>query len=364
MQNYFTEKTILERDDDMKKCNLTLIFMCVLLLIVFTSTNVFAVQTDNTYVNIEIQKEEVIDNIFREMNDIILEKNKLLKSRLSIDSQTRRIELESRKLSLERSLENLGVHKIDPTNELDIAKLSEVISSPINNRYAASVSPPDVTTLALLYSVYQTTGTCVVDGVTYNYSNVRVVDDKGTGGLTHNEVEVRAIGAKTTVISELLEYNFSFAVSSFLGMIPGGWAAEWTVGNVFAALNGMDDSTVVTSSKPIYVILLSSVTQMTYYYVYIPEYQQWVICGSRASEISISRSDGFAANIGGSSETMTKDFPKEYSSTGRNYLWYIEQFANDRSNHFSPVGYFTITGIDESSFKFYPKYYTTLSGLL
>ena len=194
----------------------------------------------------------------------------------------------------------------------------------------------------------------------YYGSYVVVVDDKGYGGLTNITVDTRLCGTTSTTLSNLLKYNFNFGFSQFLGLIPYGWAADWLIGNIFTVLNSYDGSSIVTcpvGHSGIYTMNMASVTQMTYIYIYDPGYSTWVLCGSRTSNLSFSRTDCLAANIGGNAVTRSTDFPDATTSTGESPAWYLLQYVQYRqANHHSP-GSFTINGMNGNSTRFTPVYY-------
>lgn len=105
--------------------------------------------------------------------------------------------------------------------------------------------------LANLYSIYEYNGTRTIKGKTYDYKYYRVIDNKGyvDSPLTESELIVPAAKVNTT-IGALLDYNFSYGFSTFLGFIPGGSIADWVLGNIFTALESYNlNSSVVYNNN-------------------------------------------------------------------------------------------------------------------
>ncbi len=90
----------------------------------------------------------------------------------------------------------------------------------------------DFSMLLNVYSIYEYTGTYVINSISFDYKYVRAVGNKEyvDSKLTISQLII-PVGQVTTTVSNLLSYNFSYGFSSFLGMIPYGWAADWILGN-------------------------------------------------------------------------------------------------------------------------------------
>lgn len=327
-------------------------------------------------------KEDRIDEIFGELNELANEVNmSSIANSITYDvfpseerhdvslSEERLSYIRDRKADLDNQLESLGVHKIDPDCKEDLEHLGEVMlhaidASSLNyGPYAAAIEdPPNLEVLSRKYSLYQYDDSIYTDKI-YKCSYIVVVDDKGYNGLTTAEQSTVLCGEKSIKLSDLANYNFSFGFSQFLGSIPYGWAIDWAIGSVFTALKSYNSSSIVTrTNKDIYTTVIGSTTQMTYYYIYDTGYSSWVLCGSRASKLTLSRSDLFAGNVGGEFISLSEDFPAS-SSTGESAKWYFLQYAenNRQSNHHSP-GSFTVNGMNGSK-KFTPVYYSSPSSL-
>jgi len=318
----------------------------------------------------DFEKQDRIDEIFKELNELALEANmsSIINSAAygALPSSEERVNsINNRKNALDNQLESLGVHKIDPDCKEDLERLGEVMlhaidaSSLNDGPYATAIEdPPNLEVLSRKYSLYQYDDSIYTDKI-YKCSYIVVVDDKGYNGLTVSEQDTELCGEKSIKLSDLAKYNFNFGFSQFLGSIPYGWAVDWAIGSVFTALNSYNSSSIVTrTNKDIYTTVIGSTTQMTYYYIYDTGYSSWVLCGSRASNLTFSRTDVFAGNVGGTYTSLSEDFPAS-SSTGESAIWYFLQYAqnNRQSNHHSP-GSFTVNGMNGSSRRFTPVYYS------
>lgn len=240
-------------------------------------------------------------------------------------SATNTDQISYRELQIEQALENLGVKKIDSSNTEDITRLSNLVMSTTST----TRSNFDFSMIADAYSVYDYSGTRTINGKSYDYEYYRVVDNKGYVDSTLTTAELVVPVAKVnTTIGALLDYNFSYGFSAFLGTLPGGSIADWALGNLFTILNSYNSnsSVVYNNNTGIYAINMISVTEMTYYYIKVNGI--WNQCGSRASNINFARSDSFSANINGQAYADAKVYPTWSSSTGHSWYWYLDNFVN------------------------------------
>lgn len=177
-------------------------------------------------------QQERIDQLFSELNDLAVMSKQQSCSDVSSFSATQD-QLLSMESEVEQELFALGIRKIDPNNPEDISRISSVMTSSIER--AGSVFNFDM--LADVYSIYEYSGARTVNGNSYNYMYYRIIDNKGyvDTTLTHTEIVVPVENVNTT-IGELLEYNFSYGFSAFLGTLPGGNVADWLIGNIFTIL--------------------------------------------------------------------------------------------------------------------------------
>ena len=266
-----------------------------------------------------------------------------------IDQDARRSELDAR-------LEELGVNKIDPDNEEEMAFFLEVVGGSVNEDVDASLSdvppPPDLASLASCYSLYQYQGTYNVDGTTYPYSYIRVVDDKGYAGtqLTQGKNEAHPIETNwisqtgSILVRDLLNYNFSFGLSAFLGSFANGWAVDWTIGTLSTVFGSISNPNTTYATNALYTATWFSITQMTYYYVYDGG---WNLAGSKASNVEIGRSEALFANVGGDVESDTIDYPEKNFRANGAWSWneYVQAYVRTGTVRYDSLGTLTMNGL-------------------
>ena len=199
---------------------------------------------------VEVDKQEQIDELFLELNDMALKK-KLLQTQsenallLSPNSVVEINNIMLQEANIEAQLSNLGVKKIESTDLDDIERLNELVASSAGTR-----SGFDFSMLTDVYSIYDYGGNYTINGVSYEYEYYRVVDNKGYVDTTLTVAElIKPLTEETTILSSLLEYNFSYGLSSLLGEIPGYALVDWTLGNVFAFLEGLNGYSPVVATN-------------------------------------------------------------------------------------------------------------------
>lgn len=348
-----------------KKSMLFRVLVSVLLVSVLTlSIPVYA--SDLSYNQIEVEKQEQIDALFSELNDIALEKKLLQMTSgsaflVSPNSVGEMNSLASQEASIEAQLSNLGVKKIKSSDLDDIERLNEIV----NSSSSVTSSGFDFSMLTDVYSIYDYSGNYTINGVSYEYEYYRVVDNKGyvDTALTVAEL-ITPITEETTILSSLLDYNFSYGLSAFLGNIPGYALADWTMGNVFAFLEGLNgySPVVATNNNGIYAINMISVTTMTYYYINVMG--QWNQCGSRASEVSFARSDSLSANINGVAYSESETLPVWSTSVGNSWSWYLERFLSFGFPTHHDVGEIDIERNGSVVYTFVPAFISNPYGLI
>lgn len=337
--------------------------MCALLcfsLLVSTNT-VFATEKINIGDSIvndsEKDAQEEIDDIFGQLNNLATEKraeeclatncDTTINEKLSVTIAR----IASQEQQLNNRLEELGVRKIDPNSKEDMEHLEDVVLSAWKNDMgmgkASSIpAPPDLNSLADCYSLYQYTGTTTVDGVSYNYSYIRVTDNKGysRSPLTSSK-SIELVEKKSMLLSDLLSYNFSFGFSAFLGSIPYGWAVDWGIGNVTTVFNSIAKNSPITyvGNSNIYQMAMLSVTQMQYCYVCMPS-GYWMLCGVNAPYVGFTRSEQLVANVNGRPYSDSKNYPTASSSTGISAISYVSNYVRGglNSTRIDSIGSFTV----------------------
>lgn len=275
-------------------------------------------------INFEKAKQEQIDALFTELNNLALEKKMQNELHTETYSTASLSKISSMETQIEKELEDLGVNKIDPSNEEDISRLATIVNSTSHSMRSTF----DFSMLANVYSIYDYDGTYTINGTSYEYQYYRVIDNKGYVDTTLTTAELIVPVAKVhTTIGALLDYNFSYGFSSFLGLLPYGNIADWFLGNIFTALDSYSANSpvVYNNNTGIYSINMISVTAMTYYYIKVNGL--WYQCGSRAGDVSFGRVDSISANINGQPYTDAKTYPNWRSSTGHSWYWYLENFV-------------------------------------
>lgn len=336
--------------------------VCCLMISVIVLLNILPISTFANYMAnySEDQKQAEIDILFRELNELALDM-KLGSERglYTTDSLKKQSEIE-------QELLELGVNKIDATDSEAVARFAEItLSSAGTGGLSRANTVFDFEMIANVYSIYDYSGTYTINGETYEYEYYRVVDNKGYADhtLTYSEL-LTPIDKVQTTIGALLEYNFSYGMSSFLGVIPGGAILDWGLGNIWTALEAYNANTPVTFSDNdgIYAINIIAVTSMTYYY--IKDGGVWYNCGSRANDVSFARIDSMTANIGGEPFGEAKPATKWSSSAGHSWYWYLEEFIENNRVVHNSIGAIDIYKDDELVGEFEPVYVYNPYGLI
>lgn len=309
----------------------------------------------------EIAKQEQIDKLFSELNDLALEK-KIQQNSASMNSSAKTTsDITAMEEQIEQTLESFGVKKIEASNTQDISRLSALVSS----TNASARAGFDFSMIADAYSVYDYSGTTKINGKSYDYEYFRVVDNKGyvDTALTTSQLVVPVAKVNTT-IGALLQYNFSYVMSEFLGIVPGKDVTEWVLGNIFAVLESYSSNSpvVYNNNTGIYSINMISVTEMSYYYIKVNG--SWHQCGSRASNISFARSDSFSANINGRAYADSKNYPTWTSSTGHSWSWYLEKFVSSALPTHDSIGKIKIYRNSSLVHTFSPAFISNPMGLI
>ena len=317
-------------------------------------------------------KQNEIDEIFTELNQMAMAEQfgEFLdvdrNTSLALTKDTRRTELDAR-------LEELGVNKIDPNNEEEMAFFLEVVggSTEESAESASNVPPPpDLAALANCYSLYQYEGTYNVDGTTYPFSYIRVVDDKGYAGtqLTQGKNEAHPIETNwisqtgSILVRDLLNYNFSFGLSAFLGSFANGWAVDWTIGTLSTVFGSISNPNTTYATNALYTATWFSITQMTYYYVYDGG---WNLAGSKASNVEIGRSEALFANVGGDVESDTIDYPEKNFRANGAWSWneYVQAYVRTGTVRYDSLGTLTMNGLGSTT-TFTPCFAPTPTALI
>lgn len=324
-----------------------------------------AVETENQLIQELDTIQQEIDSIFTELNEMVAEEKMielLMKENEEMGGKLAAVKAENdlRQQYLESRLESLGVNTIDPDNPDDMAVLEEVMLGNSGASVLSIPDPPDLETFANCYTLRHFISTTTVDGTSYRFSYIYVTDDKGYSGspLTCSQTSNKLIGRESTVLRDILDYQFSFGFSSYLGIVPGGWVADWAIGTVCAALESFDENSVIsyTGNDDIYNMSMLSVTQMMYVYVYKPDICDWRLCGTSASNISYTRAEYVIANVAGKAVSDAKDYPTMSSSTGSGARTYVRTYIQDGYHDIDPIGFFTVQAYNGVTISFTPGF--------
>ena len=339
----------------------------------------------------ETIKQSQIDALFQEIDAIALERNRLLsENALSLD-ETQAMEQGNRPFSfgtdsvttetmqalhvydgrqdtVETALLQLGVRKIDPSDQTQISELSEFWAETMT---AGGMPPPDFAAFANAYSLYIYDGTYTYNQVTYSYRYIRVVDDKGYSNNYDRGMyrQLRAVPLGGEVYSQsafqrILQYNCGFTMSQLLGRISGSAFVEWTIGNLCTMFT--QPGVTYTPGIVTYDIDIDHNTALTYYYVRDPQNQEWKLTGCKGVT-SVSEIHKLHLNDNGipAIDTYKRNFQ---ITSGWSWSNYVKYFADNRPNTAYPfiaheIGSLTYEGPDYS-FTLTPEFYSNPSGLI
>lgn len=328
--------------------------LCVVLVMALLSPNVFAsistsqVPLDDAAID---PNQREIDALFTELNELAMEEYLLSSSNedelstASTQTTARMNAINARESELNARLEQLGVHEIDPNNAEDMAQLQEVMMGSMMVNGTESVpNPPDLSDYALLYTLQQYNGTTQVNGVTYNYSYIYVTDNKryANSPLTIDSGACAMVGRRSMTITDILDMSFSFAAEELVGTLP--WGLRWTVSSLFEILETKPGSASVTyyNNQDIYSLNIHAKTQMMYCYVYMPV-MGWTLCGTKAPNITFTRSDYLDAIIDGEYETDSS-VTTSTVSTGVSAVTYARNYVQGSGHVVHQYGWFSVEG--------------------
>lgn len=296
--------------------------------------------------NVELKKETQIKELLAELNDLALQQNMINSQRSKLSTSeyvVTKTGISQKQEELEDSLSALGAKILDPDNEDDMERFATVVyGSPARTDEASSSvatlnSLPNLSQYARCYTITEVEDTVLVDGEYYDTVTYYVTDNKNTGGLTKSGNASWFTTTKSTLIEDLLSYNFGFLFSSFLGE-HDLVIADWILGNLFPVFNSFDDDVVVSlGGGNAYSITVHTVVQMAFHYVYLPGMMSWTACGSTATYMSGTRSDAVHANVGGQSvaDSTTKSFSAVIDTP---VDYYVETYLLDGYRECSTMG--------------------------
>lgn len=253
--------------------------------------------------------DDAIDALFHQREQLMLEMSKAAMEEKGAVAFSENVDYDAEFDRIDDELQALGVRKIDPTNEEDMAYLKELpaVTGQPETVLSGGIydDAPNLSLLTTAFDLYVSDGsvTPFYDGTeagkkSYSYRVVSVKDKKeGSTGqlfeyrkvkmLTPNEIEKNQVSA-------ILEYGFGILVDEFTGIFLDNPVLEWTLGAFEAFMNAsklyapLGDDSGYTSSY-------ASTTTMNYYYLYNPDFG-WKLIASCAST-AIDRADRFVGEI-------------------------------------------------------------------
>lgn len=345
-------------------------YLLMCLMIVFCLQNLASPVSANTSINSEEKaKQAEIDELFTRLNEIVSEQKHLEHlatltnahaTLTTSEIQTKLTNYQEKTTSIENQIESLGVQKLDPKNKDDMDILNEMFSAQTldeQNNTLAVPSPPDLSAVASVFTLYRYQGTYEYSGTTYDYSYIRVVDNKGYNRLySFNEFDAAPKNATQSTIQAVMRYTFGFAFGQLLGTHPVGIAADWTMNAAISGMKAYDTTKITSTSDAFYRIFASSTTSMTYYWIY--HSNAWKFMGSDAT-FAFTKSDFAAFNYQGQPKHISQTQPTWSSSSGYTWYKYIENFhANKWNSNYEQInklGSFTIKGY-QTSVIYTPKF--------
>jgi len=348
-------------------------FVLAMILAFTVACPAFAAEiaTDNSDVLLhsEEERERKIDALLSQINVLALSKKMVEVRDMNVPKEIDRAstnralaQIDEQTALLEKELVKLGVTKIDPNNEKHMQQLKTIVIEAVHNdpnsNMARSAGEPNLELLAARYSLYQWSGTYTIGDGQYDYTTIKVTDNKGTDGLTEIVVDRALTGKTSTTIGALVEQTCSFGFSQFLGTVPYGWVADWTLGAAFAFLESYTPNTTVTIAgghTSLHHMTIMTVTQMQYFYINMPS-MGWIACGTRASDIELSAHEVLALKVGSDPNVKGRDLPTVNSSTGWTVRQYLENYiaTGNRADH--TIGRLKVNGWNNTSFYIEPQY--------
>lgn len=350
----------------MKKITKFLALIIAIAIMFAIAVSATTIETININVGENMIQEE-IDKICSEMNSLAMQKYKFSTWENQGEGfEDALSEIEAKEKELEIRLSELNLRKIDSENTVDVDMLTDVLS----DQYETNVIPDDVgnivNQLLNYFSVYRYDGVRTVNGVDYPYAYIRVIDNKSSYKYTRASGIINMLNYKRpSIVKELLAYNFEYVLEdSTIGFVSNvfkyGWLVQWTIGNITNMFDYLSENAAVTSVSGeggIYTATMLSVTQMTYYFVCDPEYDQWLLIGSRANDVQYSVTESIKQNINGSIQSADRTCDNHSFSTGKSWYWYIDNYGTNRETAHHYIGKITLKCDGIKSYSFEPIYY-------
>ena len=320
----------------------------------------------------EETKQYEIDSICDELNALAMQKYKAQNKNTNYASNEVQLrDIDSEEALLDKRLQELGLEKMDANNIADMQRLADLLKPTLSNYESITGTSVDysdiddyVRRLSTCFTVYLYDGTRTRYGETYSYAYIRVIDNLGQYKYTKSLSNVNMLNYTPDVVGDLLSYNFEYCLEAATGSLmtlveewfKNGFLIEWGIGNAFTLYNSLDPSAAITTSSAlgnIYSATMMSVTQMTYYFVYVSP--EWVLAGSRANNVEFSITETIKANINGSIRSETRDSNRSFN-TGYSWSWYIDNFIDTGRDTHHEIDSLVLYCMDRRVFTFDPIY--------
>lgn len=354
-------------------------FTAMLLCITMLAVPIYAVNQEENIAYTEMAeqtKQEEIDALCAELNELALEKYKIKSQKTySLNNTSQISEINSQEVNIDMRLQKLGLEKMDATAPEDVQRLVDMLGPTLSENYAHRGLTVDFTTiediaeqLMTVFTVYVYDGTRTINGTEYEYAYMRIIDNKGYNLYTNNMVSANMLNYEPDVVGDLLSYNFEYFVDMAIGSAMDalenvnkwfqyGWLVEWGIGNISTVFNSLNPNASITEwagTGGIYTATMMSITQMTYYFLYWSP--DWVIIGSRANDVEFEIHETLMANVNGSIVDDYRNSEKNFS-TGHSWSWYVDNFIENMEPSHHDIGGLALNCMDERVFTYEPIYY-------
>lgn len=92
------------------------------------------------------------------------------------------------------------------------------------------------------------------------------------------------------------------------------------------------------------------------FFVYLPDVGDWYLCGTRAPNISYTRTESLVANVDGTAVSAAEAYPTVNSSTGSAAHTYVQTYIRNWYHDIDYIGSFTVNAYNGSTVNFTPGF--------
>lgn len=326
--------------------------------------------------------DDAIDALFHQREQLMLEMSKAAMEEKGAVAFSVNVDYDAEFDRIDDELQALGVRKIDPTNEEDMAYLKELpIYAGDGECVRADIQyddAPDMSLIALSFDVYVSDKTITLDDGTgggentYRYRLVQVTDkEEGSTGQLYQRRKVKMLTAREIAKNQsaaLLKHNFEILTDAFYGIFLKRPMLKWALENLQDFLNASKIYADVGTDEG-YTTAHSSVTTMNYFYFDNPDYG-WKLIASYASAFA-ERQDRFVGEI--NARPFDDDVHEEKytmkSGSGRTYKEFAAAYVSvmdTRPDYFVSAwfGKLKLATYSGDKMEYEPKYADTPLDLL